>query len=237
MKKKIVVFTGAGIDQESGIPTFRDSVDGLWYNYNVDEVATIEGWRNDKAKVLEFHNLLRLQLKDIKPNKAHLAIVKLEEKFDVTVVTQNVSDLHERAGSTNILHLHGELYKSRSTKDPNILYECLDTINIGDKCELGSQLRPHTVLFGEMPYNVDEAYKAIRECDYLIVIGSSLSISYIPMLLRSVRTEAKVWYVDPQPSEMLEFFNFDNLTYIKSKAVKGVTKLVKKLMKDESNKV
>lgn len=241
--KKVVVFTGAGISAESGIPTFRDSDTGLWYNYNVDEVATIEGWQKDKKKVLEFHNLLREQLKQYEPNEAHKALAKLEETCEVTIITQNIDNLHEKAGSTNILHLHGELYKSRSSKNPHLFYECLGDINIGDKCELGSQLRPHTVLFGEMPYNVDEAYSALMDCDYLIVIGTSFNISYTLQLMKVVRNcNPKIYYIDPSPSEYFEFAVNLPIKYIKKTAVKGVPPLIRKIVKEikkdnESNKV
>lgn len=230
--KKIVVFTGAGVSAESGVATFRDTTDGLWYNYNVEEVATVEGWRADPVKVLEFHNMLRAKLKDYEPNDAHKALVALEEKYKVTIITQNVDDLHERAGSKNVLHLHGELYKSRSTKNPSLLYECLGEINIGDKCELGSQLRPHTVLFGEYPYNLDESYKALMECDYLLIVGTSLQISYTLQLLKVVvNCNPKIFYIDPNPYEDIN--NFLSVTFIKKGAVEGVTKLVKKLMAEK----
>jgi NAD-dependent deacetylase len=241
--KKVVVFTGAGISAESGIPTFRDTNNGLWYNYNVDEVATIEGWRKDKEKVLDFHNILRAKLKEYNPNAAHLALAELEKTCKVTIITQNIDNLHERAGSTNILHLHGELYKSRSSKNPELLYECLGDIKLGDKCELGSQLRPHTVLFGEMPYNIDEAYEALMECDYLIIIGTSLQISYTLQLLRVVHnSNPKIFYIDPKPFEDIKWYINLPIQFIKKTAVKGVSSLIRKIVKEikkdnESDKV
>ena len=228
--KKIVVFTGAGISAESGVATFRDNKDGLWYNYNVDEVATIEGLEADPQKVFDFHNLVRRDLKNVEPNDAHKALAKLEENFEVTIITQNIDNLHERGGSSRVYHLHGELNKSRSSKDPFLTYECDGDINIGDKCELGSQLRPHTVLFGEMPYNVDEAYHAIVECDYLLIVGTSLNISYTIQLLYAVNRDAKIFYIDPDPSYVLSFKGLE-INYIKKKAVKGVTGIVNKLIK------
>jgi NAD-dependent deacetylase len=228
--KKIVVFTGAGISAESGVATFRDTVNGLWYNYNIDEVATLEGWLKDRKKVLDFHNLVRSKLSDSQPNKAHLAICKLEEKFDVTIITQNIDDLHERAGSSKIFHLHGELLKSRSSKNPRIIYDCKGDINVGDKCELGSQLRPHTVLFGEYPFNIDKSYKAILECDYLLIIGTSLQISYTHDMLLSINDNAKIYYIDPSPSRDLDYRI--PITYIEKTAVAGVTELVDKLMNE-----
>ena len=230
--KKIAIFTGAGISAESGVPTFRDSVDGLWYNYNVEDVATIEGWRKDRKKVLDFHNIVRAELKNCEPNDAHKLLAKLEEKYDVTIITQNIDNLHERGGSTKVYHLHGELNKSRSTMDHTLLYDCEGDINIGDKCEFGSQLRPHTVLFGEMPYYVDEAYNAIINCDYLLIIGTSLNISYTINLLFAVNREAKIIYIDPTPSEVLTYKGL-NVKYHKKKAIKGVTEIVNKLMKNK----
>ncbi len=230
-KRKIVVFTGAGIDKESGIDTFRDIKNGLWYNYNVEEVATAAALKKNPAKVNEFHNMLRAKLKDVEPNTAHTGIVVLEDKFDVTIVTQNVSDLHERAGSTKVLHLHGELYKSRSTFNPNLIYDCYDDINIGDKCEKGSQLRPHTVLFDEYPYNFEESEKAIRECNYLLIIGTSLQIGYTTTLLSVVNKNAKIYYVDPAPVPYLEAHGLQ-LTYIKDTATNGVPVAIMDIIMD-----
>jgi len=233
MSKKVVVFTGAGISAESGIPTFRDADTGLWYNYNVEEVATIEGWRADKQKVLEFHNMLRGKINDYEPNAAHLALAELEKTCEVTIITQNIDDLHERAGSSNILHLHGELRKSRSSKNPRLIYDCPGDINIGDKCELGSQLRPHTVLFGEIPYNVDEAYDALMRCDYFLAIGTSFSISYTLQLMKTLmNSQPKIYYIDPKPSESLEFVVNLPIEYVKKTAVKGVPSTIKKIIKE-----
>lgn len=229
--KKIVVFTGAGVSAESGVPTFRDTKNGLWYNYKVEEVATIEGWKENRKKVLEFHNMLRTKLKENGPNDAHKAIADLEKIFEVTVVTQNVDDLHERAGSKNVLHLHGELFKSRSSLNSELIYECLGDINIGDKCELGSQLRPHTVLFGEWPYNVDEAYAVITTCDYLIIVGTSFNISYTPFMIKEVNKGAKIYYVDPAPSKDLKYMGL-KVKYIKKKAVEGVGEVIKEILKE-----
>jgi NAD-dependent deacetylase len=226
--KKIAVFTGAGISAESGIPTFRDCVDGLWYNFKIEEVATSEAWKNTPDKVLEFYNDRRNGLKTVEPNDAHKALAELEKDFEVTVITQNVDDLHERGGSSNVLHLHGELSKMRSVKDVFELYECTEDIKIGDKCANGGQLRPHLVLFGEYPYNVDEAYHAIRHCDYLLIIGTGFDISYTAELVSAVNREAKVIYIDPKPSPVLEFGGFE-ITYVNKKAVKGVTEVVKKI--------
>lgn len=232
-KKKVVAFTGAGISAESGIPTFRDTGTGLWYNYNVEEVATIEGWRKDKQKVLDFHNMLRQKLNDYQPNAAHLALAQLEKTCDVTLITQNIDDLHERAGSTNILHLHGELNKSRSSVKPMVIYDCNGDINLGDKCEFGSQLRPHTVLYGEIPYNVDESYGALMNCDYFLAIGTSFQISYTLQLMKTLmNNKPKIYYIDPKPSENLEFVVNLPIEYVMKTAVKGVPSIIKKIIKD-----
>ncbi len=230
--KKIAVFTGAGISAESGVPTFRDKHKGLWYNYKVDDVATIEGWERDPQKVLEFHNIIRSEIKSAEPNEAHKLLASLEEQFEVTIITQNIDNLHERAGSTNVLHLHGELFKSRSVYNTKRFYECLGDINMGDVSEMdGGQLRPHTVLFGEYPYNVDEAYTAIVHCDYLLIVGTSLEISYTLQLLGSVNANnpTEVFYIDPKPNTILHYRI--PMTYIKQPATKGVAKVVKQILK------
>ena len=224
--KKIVIFTGAGISAESGIETFRDIENGLWYNYKVDEVATIQGWKKDKEKVLDFHNMLRAKSHKIKPNLAHDLLADLQEDFDVTIITQNVDELHEKAGSRNILHLHGELMKCQSTLDPNLVYDCRGSISIGDRCEKGSQLRPYTVLFGEYPNNVDEAYHALSEADYLLLIGTSFQIGYTIDMIRSAGTSVPVYYVDPEP---VTYFDDMNITKIRKKATVGVKELHEKL--------
>lgn len=234
MKKKIVVFTGAGIDRESGISTFRDSVNGLWENHNIDEVCTPSGWKKDREKVLNFYNDRRRQLPTVEPNSAHTDLVKLEEKYDVTIVTQNVSDLHERAGSSKILHLHGELTKARGTltSQPDTIVEIgYNDINIGDKCEItDSQLRPHIVWFEEYPFNVEESYDAITEADVLIIIGTSLMIGYTLNLLSSVGGDCKIYYIDPQPSRYLDHLNKE-ITYIEKPATEGVKDVVEELLK------
>jgi NAD-dependent deacetylase len=250
MKKKIVVFTGAGISKESGIDTFRDAQSGLWYNVNVDDVATPEGWRKDREMVLKFYNERRAQLPTVQPNDAHKALVTLEEKFDITIVTQNVDDLHERAGSTNIIHLHGELTKARGAlydNKPSPLDEVVDIgykeINIGDKCAFtGSQLRPHIVWFGEMPFGVIEAYRAMQNADILLIIGTSLQIGYTLDLLNNVRHEGderyhnklacEIYYIDPSPMRYLDNYGL-KINYIEKTAVEGVTELVNALIAEE----
>ena len=234
MKKKIVVFTGAGVSRESGVLTFRDSVDGLWENHKIDDVCTPSGWKKDREKVLNFYNDRRRQLPTVEPNSAHTGLVKLEEKYDVTIVTQNVDDLHERAGSSKILHLHGELTKARGTlsSKETIVEIGYNDINIGDKCEItGSQLRPHIVWFEEMPFNVEESYDAITESDVLIIIGTSLMIGYTLNLLSSVNGDCKIYYIDPQPSRYLDHLGKD-ITYIEKPATEGVELILNELLNE-----
>lgn len=226
--KKIVVFTGAGVSVESGIQTFRDIKDGLWYNYKVDEVATLSGWKKDRSKVLDFHNMLRKKLHDTKPNLAHKLIGKLEKDYDVIVVTQNVDDLHEKGGSTNVLHIHGQLMKCESSADPRLIYDCRGDINIGDKCIKGSQLRPHTVLFGEYPHHFEQALECISQCDYLLVVGTGLDISYTGSMIGSVNDDAVIYYVDPNPPKiaLMDFHNLNHrVNFIEEVATVGVKKV------------
>ena len=197
-KKKILIFTGAGVSAESGVATFRTGDDGLWYNHKLEDVATPDGWRRDREKVLNFYNMRRSQLKNVEPNLAHKIIADLEKDFDVTVVTQNVDDLHERAGSTNIIHLHGELKKVRSTLNPSLVYDWTEDCNIGDKCEKGSQLRPHIVWFGENldPDFVDMATEAAKECDVCIVVGTSMKVSPANTIPFLTKEGTAIYYVD-----------------------------------------
>jgi len=231
-KKKIVIFSGAGLDRESNILTFRDSVNGLWENHNIDEVCTPSGWRKDREKVLNFYNERRRQLPTVEPNDAHRDLVRLEEKYDVINVTQNVSDLLERAGSSNVLHLHGELTKARGTLSSRtkIIDIGYNDINIGDKCENGSQLRPHIVWFEEMPFNVEESYGAMIEADVLLIIGTSLSIGYTLSLLSSVSDDCLIYYIDPQPSSYLD--HTKKVNYIQKPATEGVKEIVEELLNE-----
>ena len=236
--KKIVVFTGAGISKESGIETFRDSKEGLWENFKVDEVATPQGWAKDRRKVLDFYNARRRQLPSVEPNDAHRALVALEQEYDVTIVTQNVDDLHERAGSSNILHLHGELTKARTSfgmNNPRLVatQEVEDIgyndINIGDEAKEGGQLRPHIVWFEEYPFHVDEAYTAFMNADLILVIGTSLQISYTLSFFQNVPKGTPVIYIDPSPMRYLDNYNL-NVEYVQKGAVEGVTEIVNRLI-------
>lgn len=245
MKKKIVIFSGAGLDRESGVLTFRDCKDGLWNNHKIEDVATPSGWANDRKKVLEFYNERRRQMPEVLPNDAHKLIGKLEENFEVINVTQNVSDLLERGGATNVIHLHGELTKARGCMYNNKVSP-IDTvvdvgyndINIGDKCPTtDSQLRPHIVWFGEYPLGVNEAYKAVQEADILVIVGTSLQIGYTLDLLNQARRDdydgkedCRVIYIDPEPMTYLNNYGI-TVEYVRKKAVEGITEFVNELIK------
>lgn len=188
--KKIVVFTGAGISAESGLSTFRDT-NGLWENYPVEIVASLNGWNKYPEMVLEFYNQRRLDAAKAEPNKAHLAIAELEQKFDVVVITQNVDDLHEKAGSSKVLHLHGQLNQARSSLDSNFVYNIgASEIRLGQYCTLGSQLRPNIVFFGEIPFHLDEAKQHLSEAACVLVVGSSLVVEPAASLLKRARFSA-----------------------------------------------
>ena len=208
MKKKIAVLTGAGISAESGLKTFRDS-GGLWEGHDVTKVATPEAWRNDQSLVLEFYNQRRKQAMEVKPNPGHLALAELEEHFEVVIITQNIDALHEKAGSTNVLHLHGEISKVRSTPDPELIYE-LDgwELKEGDKCAKGSQLRPHIVWFGEPVRMMEPAIEQVLSADIFIVAGTSLVVYPAAGLLDFVNTEVSKFVVDPNIPEIASGNNF-----------------------------
>jgi NAD-dependent deacetylase len=196
--KKLVILTGAGMSSESGIKTFRDS-GGLWEEYDVTEVATPMAWEKNRDLVLQFYNERRRQLAASKPNMGHLGLAELEKYFDVQIITQNIDDLHERAGSTKILHLHGELTKARSTVDPTLIYNIgYKDIHPGDKCEKGSQLRPHIVWFGEEVPMMDMATELTEHADIFVVVGSSLNVYPAAGLINYAPQKANLWLIDPK---------------------------------------
>jgi len=224
--KKLVVLSGAGMSQESGIRTFRDS-DGLWEEYNVSEVATPQAWAKNPELVMRFYNDRRKQLLESKPNAGHIGLVPLEKLFDVHIITQNIDDLHERAGSTHVLHLHGELKKARSTVDETLIYD-IDgwELKFGDLCEKGSQLRPHIVWFGEAVPAIEEAMAIVQRADVFVVIGTSMNVYPAAGLINYVRKGVPIFLIDPKPVEV-----FTDVTVISEKAGKGVAILTKKLEK------
>jgi NAD-dependent deacetylase len=227
--KKIVVLTGAGISAESGIKTFRDS-DGLWENHRIEDVATPEGWFKNPELVLEFYNQRRAQLLDVQPNDGHRALASLEKNFEVHVVTQNVDDLHERAGSTRVLHLHGELRKVRSTRFPDLIYDWDKDLKMGDLCERGAQLRPHIVWFGESVPMLEPAAELASEADIFIIVGTSLQVYPAASLMVYASRHIPFFYVDPRPQVNNELARMPNLTVIAEPASTGVKKVVEQLL-------
>jgi NAD-dependent deacetylase len=229
--KKLVVLSGAGMSSESGIKTFRDS-GGLWEEYDVNEVATPIAWLKNRELVLRFYNERRQQLERCVPNPGHLGVAALEKNFDVQVITQNIDDLHERAGSTKILHLHGELTKARSSVDPSLVYNIgYNDIKPGDKCEKGSQLRPHIVWFGEAVPMMDEAVRITSMADIFVVIGSSLNVYPAAGLINYAPETASLWLIDPK--EVSVPVN-RHVNVIKAGASEGVAVLTQRLTCDNS---
>ncbi|TDS15355.1 NAD-dependent deacetylase [Maribacter caenipelagi] len=225
--KNIVVLTGAGISAESGLKTFRDA-NGLWEGHDVMEVATPEGFQNNPELVLEFYNQRRRQLLTVEPNAAHKALVTLEAYFNVHIITQNVDDLHERAGSSRVLHLHGELLKARNINSTNEIFECKQDILLGDTCKNGFQLRPHIVWFGEAVPLFEEAIAISEKADYLIIIGTSMQVYPAASLIDFVNFSTPIYFIDPKPAITKSKKN--NLTIIAETAVTGTPTLVASLI-------
>jgi len=222
--KQMVVLTGAGMSQESGIRTFREA-GGLWEEHNIMDVASPEGWRRNPEMVLRFYNDRRKQLLECQRNSGHLGLAELEKKINVNIITQNVDDLHERAGSSKVLHLHGELKKARSTIDPELIYEIEGwQLNIGDKCEKGSQLRPHIVWFEEAVPEINNAIPLVQKADIMAIIGTSLQVYPAAGLINWARKNIPVYLIDPNPSGA-----YPGIQIIKEKAGKGVEILTKEI--------
>jgi NAD-dependent deacetylase len=228
-KGKIVILTGAGISAESGINTFRDA-DGLWEGHDVMDVASPEGWRRNQELVLDFYNQRRRQLKTVAPNAAHLALKELEKQYEVVVVTQNVDDLHERGGSTNIIHLHGELRKVRSTGDEDLVYDWDEDCVLGDRCKKGYQLRPHIVWFGEAVPALEAAVDEIYDADHILIIGTSMQVYPAAGLVGYAPRNANIYYIDPKPSINYELQQRNKLEVITEAATTGVRKVVDRLL-------
>ncbi len=228
MKKKVVVLTGAGVSAESGISTFRDS-DGLWEHYRVEDVATYDAYLRNPQLVLDFYNQRRRELFKAEPNEAHRQLVRLEEKYDVHIITQNIDNLHERAGSTQVLHLHGELTKGRSDKDDNLIVEIGNKeIHLGDKAPDGAQLRPHIVWFGEAVPNIEPAAELCERADYFIVIGTSMAVYPAAGLIHYVPKSTPCYLVDPKAVPISR-----PITIFQEKAGTGVKKVVDELLAKE----
>ena len=219
-KKKLVVLTGAGISAESGLKTFRDS-DGLWEGYDINEVATATAWRRNPALVLEFYNARRKSVINAKPNAAHYALAELEKDFNVTIITQNIDDLHERAGSGSIIHLHGEILKMRSEHNENLIYPIQDEIQIGDMAEDGHQLRPHIVWFEEAVPMMEDAIEIAKTADIFLIVGTSLVVYPAAGLLHYVPHNIPKFIVDKK----IPFTNQHNLIAIEKLASEGMQEL------------
>lgn len=224
--KKLTILSGAGISAESGIKTFRDG-DGLWENHNITDVASPEGWRKDPALVLEFYNQRRRQLHEVQPNEAHYLLAELENHFKVQIITQNIDDLHERAGSTDILHLHGELFKSCSCNNKDLIYEQKEDINIGDKAEDGGQLRPFIVWFGEDVPMFQPAREIVKESDVLLVIGTSLQVYPAAGLIHDIKDDCLLIVINPNETG---FGYGQRAVVMKETATQGMKLLFDKLV-------
>lgn len=227
MKKKLVVLSGAGISAESGISTFRDS-NGLWENHRIEDVASPEGFTRNPQLVLDFYNLRRKQLKDVFPNEAHKILAELENDYDVCIITQNVDDLHERAGSTQIIHLHGELKKARPVDNENDIINWENDIRMGDLHTNGSQLRPHIVWFGEMVPEMDCAIQVASDADIFLVIGTSMQVYPAASVVRYVPEHCEVYIVDPQLENPNAYTN--NQNHYKMTATEGMKRLKQELL-------
>lgn len=226
--KKLVVLTGAGVSAESGIPTFRDA-GGLWEGYDVMEVATPEGWQRNPALVLDFYNQRRKKALEVTPNRAHQLLAELENSFDITIITQNVDNLHERAGSTKVVHLHGSLFESRSTIDENLIYPIQGwELKLGEKCELGSQLRPNIVWFGELVYKIEEAMEITSQADLFLVVGTSLQVYPAASLVHCTKPGIRKIIVDPKKPEGNLFEN--DIEFVIDRAGAGMEKVKEMLM-------
>jgi NAD-dependent deacetylase len=225
--QKLVVLTGAGMSAESGISTFRDA-GGLWEGHDVMEVASPQGFESNPELVLEFYNQRRRQLKEVEPNLGHHNLAKLEEHFDVEIITQNIDDLHERAGSSEIIHLHGELRKARSVEYPELIYYREDDIVLGDVCEKGAQLRPHIVWFGESVPMIEKAIDKVEQADILVIIGTSMQVYPAAGLVDLIQPRTPIYFIDPNPN--ISESRYRNLTIIKEGAGKGTEKLLNLLI-------
>ncbi len=226
-KKRFIALTGAGISAESGIATFRDS-GGLWEGHKVEDVATPEGWERDPKLVLDFYNERRKQAASVKPNRGHEILAELEKDFEVTIITQNVDDLHERAGSTNVIHLHGKLFESRSTLDPKLIYPINGwELKLGDKCERGSQLRPNIVWFGEAVPMIEVASIIVSTADIFLVVGISMVVYPAAGLIDFVPDRVKKYVIDPKKPDIL---HVPNLEFIMEKGSVGLERLKRQFL-------
>jgi NAD-dependent deacetylase len=224
-KQKLVVLTGAGVSAESGLKTFRDS-DGLWEGYDINEVATATAWRRNPGLVLEFYNMRRQNVRDAQPNAAHYGIAELENDYDVTVITQNIDDLHERGGSTKVLHLHGEIFKMKSDKNEHLVYPIEGNIKMGDLAEDGAQLRPYIVWFEEPVPMIEKAAEEVRKADIFVIVGTSLVVYPAAGLVDYARYHIPKYIIDRKIPYNTSLYN---LTSIEKAATEGVRELLRVL--------
>ena len=227
-KKKVVVLTGAGISAESGIKTFRDA-DGLWEGHDVMTVASPQGWADNPELVLDFYNQRRAQLHAVEPNRAHHSLVTLERTHDVVIVTQNVDDLHERAGSSHVIHLHGQLRQARSVTDPNTILSIDGDIRLGDQGPDGGQLRPHIVWFGEAVPQIEIAATTVQQADVLLIVGTSMQVYPAAGLVQYAPPYCPIYYIDPKPHISHELSLTDRLTIVEERATTGLPKVLDRL--------
>jgi NAD-dependent deacetylase len=225
-KKKLVVLTGAGISAESGLKTFRDS-DGLWEGYNIEDVATPRAFKKNPQLVLDFYNMRRRGVREAKPNAAHYGLAELEKDFDVHIITQNIDDLHERAGSTKVMHLHGEILKMRSVLNEDKIYEITGDINVGDVAEDGGQLRPHIVWFEELVPMIEEAVPVMQSADVFVLVGTSLVVYPAAGLVDFVRDEVPKYILD---RKIPPLHHYARVIPIEKPATEGITELMKMLL-------
>ena len=228
MRKKIVVLTGAGMSAESGVKTFRDN-NGLWEEHRVEDVATPEAFARNPELVYRFYNLRRAQLKTVEPNDGHRALAELEKDFEVVIITQNVDNLHERAGSSHVIHLHGELTKARSLKAPYLLYDWTEDLGPDSRSEIGHPLRPHIVWFGEAVPMIEPSMMEITTADLVVIIGTSMQVYPAAGLVHYAPDEAKIFYIDPHPSINYELRQRPGLDILEMGASEGMTKLAEHL--------
>jgi NAD-dependent deacetylase len=226
MKKRLVILSGAGISAESGLKTFRDG-DGLWNGYDVYEVASPRGWKRDAALVLDFYNMRRKDVLNAKPNAAHIGLAELEKDFDVAIITQNIDDLHERAGSTDVLHLHGEIFKMRAVNDENTIYDIRDDIKLGDTNKHGVQLRPHIVWFDEPVPMIEKAVSITANADIFVVIGTSLQVYPAASLLHYVPSGTPTYIID---KNIAATNKYPGIHFIEKPATEGVEELMRLLL-------
>ena len=227
--KRLAILTGAGMSADSGLKTFRDA-GGLWEGHDVMEVASPEGWQANPELVLDFYNQRRKQLLDARPNAGHQALVRLEDSYQVDIITQNVDDLHERAGSSNVLHLHGELFKVRSTINPGNVMEWKTDLNLGETCDLGGQLRPHIVWFGEDVPAMLDAIELVQQSDMVIIVGTSMQVYPAAGLVHYAPKGIPVYYVDPNPNISYELAQVLDLEVVREPAASGVPLVVDRLL-------